>query len=117
MSIAVEMQHGIIALAGERRPSDTRESMIARAARQAGISYRQAKAFFYAETSNPRGNAIEAVREAIARREQQTEKAASDELADLRTRIARLERLLEASGSHGHRPLDHQVRTMDGWPG
>lgn len=112
MSIVVEMQRGIIALAGNRLPSDTRESMIARAARQAGISYRQAKSFFYAETRNPRGNAIEAVRDAVARRTQ-NEQAAANDLSELRSRIARLESLLGATSAHGHRPLDHQVRSMD----
>lgn len=101
MSLALEMQNGIKALGADRTSSGNRESMIAHAARQAGITFRQAKTFFYAESENPRGKAIEAVRAAIARKEQ--EKAASNELTELRARIARIERLLDAASSNGHR--------------
>lgn len=65
MSVALEMKHAIVALAGSRMPSDTRESMIARAARRADISIRQAKALFYGEYRDPRASIVEKVRAAI----------------------------------------------------
>lgn len=64
-SIALEMKHSIVLLAGHRHSSDTRESMIARAARRANISFRQAKALFYGETRDPRASVVEKVRAAI----------------------------------------------------
>lgn len=64
-SIALEMKHSIVLLAGHRRSSDTRESMIARAARRANISFRQAKSLFYGETRDPRASVVERVRAAI----------------------------------------------------
>jgi hypothetical protein len=98
MTIAIEMQQGIKRLAGPRRDGDNFESMIARAARAAGISYRQAKTFFYAESDDPRSKAVEAVRAAVAKH-----KAASDELTELRNRVARLERLLASKDEDGSR--------------
>lgn len=110
MSIVVEMQTSIFKLAGERRPSDTRESMIARAARAAGISYRQAKSFFYAESQNPRGEAIDLVRAAVAQKNLKIEQQASDELTELKRRIARLEMLIASAAAHLDRSSDSAVR-------
>ena len=110
MSIVLEMQAGIYKLAGERRPSDTRESMIRRAARAAGISYRQARSFFYAETENPRAKAIEAVREAVAKRDQQIQQQASDELTELRRRVTRLEMLIAVASENLNRAAGPEAR-------
>lgn len=66
MSIALEMKSSIVRLAGPRGDADTKESMIARAARKARISYRQAKSFYYGESTNPRVVAVERVRAALA---------------------------------------------------
>lgn len=44
----------IEAIAGPRMASDTRESWLARAARKAGISFRQCKALYYGETIDPK---------------------------------------------------------------
>lgn len=123
MSLAFEMQESIQALAGsaDRKHGQNRESMIAHAARQAGITFRQAKTFFYAESENPRGKAIEAVRAAVAKIQRdraaaeraailkRQEEAASDELTELRERVARIEQLLGARTSNRSRsgnPLD-----------
>lgn len=110
MSIVVEMQTSIYKLAGERRPSDTRESMIARAARAAGISYRQAKSIYYAETENPRAQVIEAVRKAIAQQNLKVEQQATDELTELRSRVSRLEMLIASAAAHLDRSADPAVR-------
>lgn len=115
MSLAVEMQNGIKELGADGKNGGNRETMIAHAARQAGITFRQAKTFFYAESENPRGKAIEAVRAAIARKEQ--EKAASNELTELRQRIARIEQLLDTRAANRHRSgssLDRQEDSGEG---
>ena len=65
MTCADEMKTAISTLAGERRWHDTRESWLAGAARKAGISYRQAKAFFYGEARNPSVETVERVRAAL----------------------------------------------------
>ncbi len=41
-------------VAGPLQPNDTRESWLARAARKAGLSYRQCKSLFYGQTKDPR---------------------------------------------------------------
>jgi hypothetical protein len=43
----------VTAVAGPRTTNDTRESWLRRAARLAGTSYRQAKALFYSEITDP----------------------------------------------------------------
>ena len=103
MSIALQMQRDIKLLAGPRRSGDNHESMIARAARAAGISYRQAKTFFYGESDDPRSKSVEAVRAAVAKQEM----AGSDELKELRERIVRLEHLLDAASANRRRTDDH----------
>lgn len=47
------MRDLIAAVAGPRSWSDTRESWLARAARKAGISYRQTKSLWYGEIKDP----------------------------------------------------------------
>lgn len=103
VSVAFEMKGSVVSLAGPRQATDTRESMIARAARRAGISYRQAKAFFYGEVVNPRVEAVERVRAAVraAARQSRAEAIGRDELGELRTRMDRIERLLAAAYSDG----------------
>lgn len=54
MASAAHWRASIEALAGDPQWSDTRESMIARAARKAGVSYRSARALYYGETKDPR---------------------------------------------------------------
>ena len=44
----------IEAIAGAKHSGDTRESWLARAARRAGITYRQCRALYYGETSDPK---------------------------------------------------------------
>lgn len=79
-----DMQTAIMALSGPRQSSDARESMIARAARKAGISYRQAKAFFYREAVNPSGLAVVSVQRAL-------QAMNAEEIRGERERIAQLE--------------------------
>lgn len=93
MSVALEMKSSIVALAGARSDSDTKESMIARAARKAGIGYRIAKAFYYGETKNPRSDAVERVRAAVRQTQEQKARREASELA---IHIARLEATLRA---------------------
>ena len=54
----------IIALAGPYRSGDTRESWLARAARKARISFRQAKALWYGECVDPKYSVATNVRSA-----------------------------------------------------
>lgn len=75
MSIAAEMHQSIRTLAGPRGENDTRESMLARAARRAGISQRQARALFYGEAKDPKSSVVERVRAAVIR---STKKAEND---------------------------------------
>ena len=96
MNVAAEMKRSIVTLAGPRQDTDTRESMIARAARRAGISFRQAKTFFYGETTNPRFGVIERVRAAIENANLAQEAKARAEYEHVREQIALLEQRLAA---------------------
>jgi hypothetical protein len=53
-SVAINWRARIEAIAGDPQGADTRESMIARAARKAGTSYRTTRALYYGETTDPR---------------------------------------------------------------
>lgn len=64
MSSAVTFKDDIATLAGPLQPSDTRESWIARAARKARITFRQAKALWYEETTDPKYSVAVNVRSA-----------------------------------------------------
>jgi len=99
MHVALEMKQSIVLL-GAEGPEDTRESMIARAARRAGISFRQAKSFFYGETTNPRSRAVERVRAAIDNANAAQEAKARDESRHIREQIAILEQRLSALAAH-----------------
>jgi len=52
MSEDLSMRSVIASVAGPRSWSDTRESWLARAARRAGISYRQTKSLWYGEITD-----------------------------------------------------------------
>lgn len=96
MNVASEMKHSMMVLAGPRLPSDTRESMLARAARRAGISFRQAKTFFYGEANDPRASVVERVRAAIEKANAGQEAKARAEYERVREQIALLEQRLAA---------------------
>lgn len=66
--LSMEMRDAIAALGGPRADGDTRERVIERAARRAGISFRAAKSLFYGESENPRSTTVESVRAALSRR-------------------------------------------------
>lgn len=67
MSIAVNWSQMIGAIAGPMQPGDTRESWLSRAARRAGISYRQAKALRYGEVTDPKFSVANSVLSAADR--------------------------------------------------
>jgi hypothetical protein len=62
------MRELVAAVAGPREFSDTRESWLNRAARRAGISFRAAKAVFYAEITDPRHPSIQLLQHAANKR-------------------------------------------------
>lgn len=59
----------IEAVAGPRMVNDTRETWLRRAARMAGTSYRQAKALFYSEISDPYHPTVTKFKEAAGKHE------------------------------------------------
>jgi len=60
-AVAYDLKDRLIAIAGERAWSETREAWLARAARKCGISYRQAKSIFYNELRDPKASLVESV--------------------------------------------------------
>jgi hypothetical protein len=63
------MRNLVAAVAGPRQWGDTRESWLARAARRAGVSYRQAKALFYGEIIDADHRTARRMREAAGQHE------------------------------------------------
>ena len=63
------MRELVASVAGPRSWGDTRESWLARAARRAGISPRQAKSLFYAEITDPNHRSARLMRDAAQRYE------------------------------------------------
>ena len=59
-----KMRELVVAVAGGIQGMDNRKSLVARAARRAGITYRTCKAIFYGEITDPRHLAIRALRQA-----------------------------------------------------
>ena len=121
MTCADEMKTAIATLAGERRWHDTRESWLAGAARKAGISYRQAKAFFYGEARNPSVETVERVRAAL--KHQPVGTGSHDNgIEELRTLVSqldsvadRLERLgVGADAGRARNAADRLRRVADG---
>ena len=58
------MREFVVAVAGPRQWADTRQSWLARAARKAGISYRQCKSLFYGEITDPNHRSARLMRDA-----------------------------------------------------
>jgi hypothetical protein len=63
------MRELVAAVAGPILPEDNRESWLRRAARNSGASYRQAKALFYGEITDPHHRTVSLFREAAGRNE------------------------------------------------
>jgi hypothetical protein len=98
------MREYVLEVAGQGGVYDNRMSVIARAARKAGITFRQAKSLFYGEITDPTHLAARRmIDEANAIKDRREEKAASNELNELRQRLARLEHLLLATDPDFHR--------------
>lgn len=69
-TVAFELKRDMTAVCGPRHEHDTRESWLRRGARAAGISYRQARSFFYCEHEDPRSAAALKLRDALEKRRQ-----------------------------------------------
>lgn len=95
-------------VAGPLRPGDTRESWLARAARKAGLSYRQCKSLFYGQTKDPRHSVASKLLSAAdkARIEEARRNVANAE-AICREHIARL----ESNNPDFHREQINALRT------
>lgn len=83
MSAAVNWSEMIGVIAGPKLPGDTGESWLARAARRAGITYRQAKALKYGETTDPKHSVASRVLSAADQAKIAQAKHHATELADI----------------------------------
>lgn len=110
---SVEWRDSIADIAGPIGHDDTRESWLARAARKAGITFRQAKALYYGECADPRYSVAMKVRQTAAEKIQREEEALRNDIAELRERLSKIETRLvqedtnmacEAAGEVGQRP-------------
>jgi len=95
-SSGVSLRELVAAVAGPREWSDTRESWLARAARRSAVSFRQIRAVWYAEITDPDHPSARKLRDA-ARRLGQTEAQA------LAEKFETVARALGAADSDFHR--------------
>lgn len=77
----VRMRELIAAVAGPRQVTDTRDTWLRRAAKMAGTSYRQARAIYYGEISDPYHRSISQFKEAAGRHEARNLAAQFESLA------------------------------------
>lgn len=77
----LSMRELVAAVAGPRLDTDTRDSWLRRAARNAGVSFRSTKALFYGEISDPYHRTVTQFREAAGRCEARNLAARFDALA------------------------------------
>lgn len=94
--LADELRQSIISIAGERLPTDTRESWLRRGARKAGIEFGEAKRLFYRDSPNPRASLVDRVRAAVVRKNQEMETAFAKDYRELSARLELLEQQLAA---------------------
>jgi len=87
-------QTEIETIAGPRLASDTRESWLARAARRAGITFRQCRALYYRETIDPKHS--------VGTRVQEAARAARDEARQLASQFESLAGSLNAKDADFH---------------
>lgn len=88
MSATINWPEMIGAIAGPKLPGDTGESWLARAARRAGITYRQAKALRYGETIDPKHSVASRVLSAADQAKIQQAKHHATELANIFQSVA-----------------------------
>jgi len=77
VSRVMNWQAEITAIAGPMYPGDTRESWLARAARKAGITFRQCKAMYYGETTDPKWTVASEIVNAAERARQEAQQLAA----------------------------------------
>lgn len=103
MSAVSEASHLMRRIAEPVSAGESIKALINRAARLTGINSSRAKAIWYQETRRIDAEEIDRLREVAAARAQKREALAHHDLHELRSRIARIERLLAASDTDGHR--------------
>ena len=108
-TLAEEMKDGIVRLCGDRSVHDNRESWLARGARRAGISCRQAKSLFYAESDDPSGQVVWRVLRALKELDRKAEEKARESGGTLEGRLCAVEAALAAlsrgdAAAHPHGP-------------
>jgi hypothetical protein len=81
---SVALRELVVAVAGPRKWSDTRESWLARASRKSGVSYRTIKSIYYGEIEDPLHPAVRLLRY-----------AARPHRFDLASRVERAARSME----------------------
>ena len=97
-------------IAGPRLAGDTRESWLARAARKAGITFRQCRALYYGETLDPKHS--------VGSRVQEAAQAARKEAQDLAAQFESIAGSLNAKDADFHSEdvvaLVHAARALRG---
>lgn len=109
-TLAEEMKDGIARLCGPRAVHDNRESWLARGARRAGISYRQAKSLFYSESEDPSGQVVWRVLHALKELDRKAEEKARESGGTLEGRLDAVEAALAALSRDGFAPRSHGFR-------
>lgn len=111
------MRELITAVIGPRLDTDNRESWLRRAARSAGTSYRQARALFYGEITDPHHRTVTKFKEAAGRHEARNLAAQFENLAqalDIRDSDFHSEEIVALiSAARGLRGLDRAGASVE----
>lgn len=107
----------VAAVAGPQLHSDNRKSWLARAARKAGISFRQIKSLFYGEIRDPNHRSVRLLRDAAESRAAADAQARAEVIKNFRALLA-LRDSLVASDQAFNQPqinaLEHALGLMVG---
>lgn len=102
----------VVWVCGPRLETDTRESWFARGAKKAGVQWRQLKALFHREVTDPKYSVGERVKTAAA----EARKEALEHAAQLQSLVSRMQRIdpdFHVEDVNAHLYALHQIRGLD----
>lgn len=109
--IRTDWRQEVVWVCGPRLETDTRESWFARGARKCGVQWRQLKALFHREVTDPKYSIGERVKKAAA----EARKEALEHAAQIESLVSRLQHTDEdfyRADVNGHLHALHQLRRM-----
>jgi hypothetical protein len=111
-TVETDWRREVTWVCGPRLETDTRESWFARGAKRAGVQWRQLKALFHREVTDPKYSIGERVKIAAA----EARKEALEHAAQIESLVSRMQRIdpdFHVEDVNAHLYALHQIRGMD----